>query len=149
METYQKNGETKTKVKRIGMGPVQRDDVEYDFTTLINLDIDGNTGTVGKDRTGVFGEPNTVIGRLTEIHGRALAKWLYTGAATEGEKIIATVADKRREVIFNIVPLNRPHADAFNLGLGFPVFLIRLHHMLLLRAHGHDQVNRPAPAGIQ
>lgn len=94
METYQKNGENKTRVKRIGMGAVQREDVEYDFTTVINLDIDGNRGTVEKDRTGVFGEPRTDIGRLTEVHGRELAKWLYTGEATANEKIAATTAQQ-------------------------------------------------------
>lgn len=83
LENYTKNGQTKSRPKRVGMAPVQREGVEYEFTVVLDLDIDGNSATVNKDRTDVFGVSGTVIGCLTEEHGRKLAQWLYTGRSVD------------------------------------------------------------------
>lgn len=82
-EQYMDNqGNQKTRPKRIGMAPIQRAGTEYEFTTLLNLDTDGNIATTLKDRTGLFpmDEP---VGLLTEKHGHALATWLYTSLPAE------------------------------------------------------------------
>lgn len=75
-------GNKKTRPKRIGMAPVQRAGTEYEFTSLLNLDTEGNLATCLKDRTGVFGAAE--IGKLTEKHGQALSDWLFSGAPAEG-----------------------------------------------------------------
>lgn len=77
LEEYQKrNGSKGTKPKRIGMAPIQRAGTEYEFTSLLNLDTDGNAATAQKDRTGLFTE-GELVGRLSEKTGAALARWLY------------------------------------------------------------------------
>lgn len=95
LETYTKSrgGEGK-RPKRIGMAPDQRAGTEYEFTSVLNLDVDGNVATVVKDRTGVFGPPNTVLGRLSEQHGLRLAQWLYEGREFAVAAPDATPAEK-------------------------------------------------------
>lgn len=95
MQSYtKKNGDAGVAPTRVGFGPVQRKGTIYEFTTVLNLQTTGNTAVVEKDRTGVFGEPLTELGRLTELHGRKLADFLYSGAdlLPEGEE--ATIEEK-------------------------------------------------------
>lgn len=101
LEKYTKRGGGEgTRPKRIGMAPDQRQGTEYEFTSVLNLDCDGNVATVVKDRSGVFGPPGTVVGRLSEQHGLRLAQWLYEGRdfqvaapdATPQEKLAALEA---------------------------------------------------------
>lgn len=101
LEKYTKRGGGEgTRPKRVGMAPEQRAGTEYEFTSVLNLDVDGNVATVVKDRTGVFGPSGTVVGRLSEQHGLRLAQWLYEGRefavaapdATPAEKLAALEA---------------------------------------------------------
>lgn len=70
----------KQKVKKVGLGPVQRDGVEYEFSTVLYLDMDNmaSVGSAGKDRTGLFKgqEPHV----LTEDDGRAIVAWINSTA---------------------------------------------------------------------
>ena len=62
----------KTVVKKLGMNPIQRDGMEYEFTLFMDLDLD-HVATASKDRTtlfdGKFFKPSTEAGRI-------LIKWL-------------------------------------------------------------------------
>lgn len=103
IEKYEKGGREKSRYTRIGGRPDQKPGAEYEFTTMINLELDGNAGTIVKDRSGVFGMPGTQIGRLTEMHGQRLAEWLYIGReffttrkdATPSELLAAAVSVAR------------------------------------------------------
>ncbi len=65
-----KNG--KAVPEKVGLKGIQRDGVEYEFTTLFELDIKHNA-IATKDRTGLFsGRPEF---RLTESVGKELANW--------------------------------------------------------------------------
>jgi len=64
--------------KRIGMAPIQRPGIEYEFTTLLDLATDTHFATVLKNRCRVFEEWTPRI--LTREHGRQLASWLLEGA---------------------------------------------------------------------
>ena len=70
-EVITENG--KTKVSKVGLAPIQREGLEYEFTCVLDLSAEGHIATASKDRTGLFDGirfspiPNT---------GRALLHWL-------------------------------------------------------------------------
>lgn len=71
----EKDGQGKTAIKKVGMAPIMRDGIEYDFTTVFDVAIDHNAAS-SKDRTGLF--PG--IAQITEDHGKRLLEWVNTGA---------------------------------------------------------------------
>lgn len=72
----QENG--KQIVKRLGMAPVFRDGIEYEFTVFLDLAAD-HTATASKDRTGLFdGEVFIPDQQL----GQRLLAWLESGMET-------------------------------------------------------------------
>lgn len=73
---------------RIGMAPVQRPGIEYEFTTMLALELDQNKVTVIKDRTGMFGEFGQTMPRLKPEDGGKLVKWLLAGAPLSAEDTI-------------------------------------------------------------
>ncbi len=70
-------------VQKVGLAPVQRDNVEYEFTTV--LDISQNhLASVSKDRTGLF--PDTPF-MITPKIGERLLEWLNSdGNCSETQK---------------------------------------------------------------
>jgi hypothetical protein len=66
------NVKGKKEPRKIGVGAVQRDGIEYEHTCSFLLDIQ-HTATVQKDTTGVF--PGTGVQVLAEDHGKKLAAW--------------------------------------------------------------------------
>lgn len=73
MET---NDKGKQAPKKVGMAPVQRDGMEYEFTVFLDLAID-HTATASKDRTSLF---DGQYFKVTEDTGATLLQWLDTGA---------------------------------------------------------------------
>lgn len=71
-ETVQEGG----KVKKLGMKAVQRDGVEYEFTTVLDLEHDRHYAVATKDRTNLFSTPHVV----TVDTGKRIAEWLESGA---------------------------------------------------------------------
>jgi hypothetical protein len=69
----QENG--RNVVKKMGLAPVQREGMEYEFTVM--LDIAGDhTARATKDRTGMF---DGQYFKITPDTGRQIAKWLEQG----------------------------------------------------------------------
>lgn len=66
----------KTKPVKVGLAPVQRDGLEYEFTSVLELSVDGHVATSSKDRTGLFDNQYFVPGNET---GQALKTWLEGG----------------------------------------------------------------------
>lgn len=62
--------------KKVGMGGVQRDGIEYEYTCTFMLDIDNHIATTQKDNTHLFEGDYEV---LTEQHGQKLAEWADSG----------------------------------------------------------------------
>jgi len=64
--------------RRIGMAPIQRPGIEYEFTTLLDLATDTHAATVLKNRCRIFDDWVPKV--LTREHGRQLAAWLLEGS---------------------------------------------------------------------
>lgn len=65
----------KTVIEKVGLAPVQRDGVDYEFTTVFDINNE-HTTFASKDRTGIFGEK---FFRITPKVGEVLRKWLNVG----------------------------------------------------------------------
>ncbi|EZQ11667.1 ATP-binding protein [Acinetobacter sp. Ver3] len=77
MDTVQVDaGNGKKKVEKVGMKAEQRDGIEYEFTTVLDLTHD-NYAVRTKDRTRIFNEPML----LSEQAGVLLKQWLNSGSA--------------------------------------------------------------------
>lgn len=75
-ETAQVDDGRKKKVVKLGMKAEQRDGVEYEFTTVLDIIHDGNLAVASKDRTGLFvGDPE----RISESTGHRVMTWLESG----------------------------------------------------------------------
>jgi hypothetical protein len=68
-ERDQKGG---TVIRKVGLAPVQRDGLEYEFTVVLDLGAD-HSAHAGKDRTGLFDGTTFRPGQDT---GRSLLGWL-------------------------------------------------------------------------
>ena len=58
------------------MAPIQRDGLEYEFTVVMDLSVEGHVATAAKDRTGLFDGAHWVPSQAT---GDQLRHWLTTG----------------------------------------------------------------------
>jgi hypothetical protein len=67
--------------QKVGLAPIQRGEVEYEYTTVFDVAID-HYARVSKDRTGLFTDN---IFQITEDTGKLLNDWLDGGAV---EKIL-------------------------------------------------------------
>jgi hypothetical protein len=69
----------KVEIKKVGLAPIQRDGMDYEFTTVFDIDINHNVQT-SKDRTGMF---DGKIFVPTIKTGEQLIAWLETGVEPE------------------------------------------------------------------
>ena len=72
----------KTVVKKVGLNPIQRAGLDYEFTVFLDLSHNHTAGT-GKDRTGLF---DGQVFRPTRETGAKLLTWLETGVETRAPK---------------------------------------------------------------
>ena len=86
------------RVITLGMKPEQRDGVEYEFTTFLDLYHETHQAIASKDRTGLFTPEQPFL--VTPQVGEALLEWLNTGVPIYVEK------DQENELvsIFNQLP---------------------------------------------
>ena len=73
----------KTKPVKIGLAPVQREGLEFEFTCVLELAVEGHVASASKDRTSLFDNQYFVPGEET---GKALLDWL-SGGDGEGQSI--------------------------------------------------------------
>ena len=71
----------KTSPQKVGLGTVQRDGIEYEFTVMFELDRDSHIANAGKDNTFLFKDP----GIITEETGRKIAQWLSTSKPEQSQ----------------------------------------------------------------
>jgi len=62
--------------RKVGMAPVQRDGMEYEFTVFLDVTHD-HTASASKDRTGLF---DGQYFKISEDTGATLLQWLDSGA---------------------------------------------------------------------
>jgi hypothetical protein len=90
-EVQGEGGRTKKVPRKIGLSPVQREGIEYEFSAMLDIDLDTHHATASKDRTRLF-DGRSVM--LDEDCGRRLAEWLQTGEATTIAPKTATATTK-------------------------------------------------------
>lgn len=66
------NGKGKMAPKKVGLAPVMRDGIEYEFTTVFDIALDHNA-QVSKDRSSLFTDK---IFQITEDTGKQIKTWL-------------------------------------------------------------------------
>ena len=69
------NDKGKKEIVKVGLAPVQREGMDYEFTTVFDLG-QNHMATVSKDRTCLF---DGQVFQLSEKTGEALKTWLETG----------------------------------------------------------------------
>lgn len=79
--------------KKVGMAPVQREGMEYEFTVMLDIDQKHNA-TQSKDRTGLF---EGKIFQIKQDTGKLLLEWLESGVDEAG-LIIESINDARNEI---------------------------------------------------
>jgi hypothetical protein len=79
-EVVSENG--RTKVNKLGLAPVQRENMEYEFTVVFDLLSDSHTANVSKDRTGLFTNQSQQF-QPNENTGKKLLQWLESGVDVE------------------------------------------------------------------
>ena len=67
------NEKGKTEPKKMGLAPIQRDGLEYDFSIVFDIDISHNA-LASKDRTGLFVTEIPFL--ITEAVGKKIIDWL-------------------------------------------------------------------------
>ena len=76
------NERGKTEIRKVGLAPVQRDGMDYEFTTVFDLGVN-HAATTSKDRTSLF---DGQIFKLSEETGQTLKTWLENGVDMEERK---------------------------------------------------------------
>lgn len=76
----------KKSIVKLGLAPIQRDGLEYEFTVVLDIGFD-HVATSTKDRTRIFDGKS---GTLTENTGRVLAKWLAGATQQQAQPAAAS-----------------------------------------------------------
>ncbi|HEY6874178.1 MAG TPA: ATP-binding protein [Geobacteraceae bacterium] len=104
--------------KKVGMAPVQREGLDYEFTLVFDVDQERHIACSSKDRTELF---DGFFGKLSEEHGRSIREWLDSGEAAkhasdnseQQPKFITNVQVKELEEIIRNVGADRVKFLAF------------------------------------
>ena len=80
------NGNGRKTPKKFGLAPVQRENLEYEFSAVLDISRDSHLATVSKNRTDIFEDDVPFL--ITEDTGRKFIEWLDKGV--EPEKNIAS-----------------------------------------------------------
>lgn len=81
MDYVQQSSNGKTEIKKVGLAPIQRDGMEYEFTVFFEVGQDHNA-TATKDRTTIFDGKYLILNEKT---GETLKKWLEDGTEAKEE----------------------------------------------------------------
>lgn len=79
----EKNDNGKTEIKKVGLAPIQRDGMEYEFTVMLDLSLN-HTAAASKDRTSLF---DGQYFKPSSETGRKLLEWLETGVDPEQQRL--------------------------------------------------------------
>lgn len=77
-----KDGKTRKTPVRIGMAAKQREGTEFEFTTVLDLEVGSNNANCLKDRTELF-TVGEAIGRMGPAWGEKLIDWVYSAKVAE------------------------------------------------------------------
>lgn len=100
----EKDDRGKTQIKKVGLAPIMRDGIEYEFTTVFDVALN-HQAAVSKDRSGLFVDK---IFQITEETGAQLEAWRLSG----GESMLTTQ-------LTAAIGAHEPKANAFLVTLGW------------------------------
>lgn len=83
----EKDDNGNTRVRKLGLKPVQREGMEFEFTIFLDVD-DNHTTTASKDRTGIL---DGKMFKITPQIGKDIMAWLETGV----DMIPTVISDTR------------------------------------------------------
>ena len=75
-----RNGKNITKPVKMGLAPIQREGIDYEFTVALDISVDSHMASASKDRTGLFDNKAFVIDKNT---GKELLEWANNGVSLE------------------------------------------------------------------
>lgn len=110
----QVNDNGKQAPKKVGMAPIQRDGMEYEFTVMFDIDINHNA-TATKDRTRLF---DGNIFKITSQTGEQLLEWLNDGITRELAELNAFKENANNAQNFD--ELKKSFAISYKNLAGFP-----------------------------
>lgn len=74
----QENDKGRMQPVKMGLAPIQREGMDYEFTIVFDISVDKHLATCSKDRTSLFQDTVSVIGEET---GKKIKEWLEEGKA--------------------------------------------------------------------
>lgn len=101
----QSNDKGKTEVKKLGLAPIQRDGMEYEFTTMFDIDT-AHSASTSKDRTGLW---DGQIFTITEDTGKTFITWLDGAKPAEAQKEVVATQSTDKTHYQNLVELASEH----------------------------------------
>ena len=87
------NERGKTEIRKMGLGLVQREGIDYEFTTVFDLNFNHEV-TVSKDRTSIF---DGQVFTITQDTGKLLKEWLDSGIEVIDERVL----QERKQAVYN------------------------------------------------
>lgn len=91
----EKNENGKSVPRKVGLAPIMRDGIEFEFTTVFDIAVETHTATCSKDRTGLFMGKDFLI---TEQTGADLDAWRKSGKPMAPVKV-KTLAERIEELV--------------------------------------------------
>jgi hypothetical protein len=80
----EENGRGKQKPRKLGMAPIQRDGVEYEFSLVFDLEHPSHNATISKNRTTLFAD-HEPINLKDPVVAQDIRGWLESGAPVEAQ----------------------------------------------------------------
>jgi ABC-type dipeptide/oligopeptide/nickel transport system ATPase component len=81
----QENDKGKKAPVKVGLAPVQRDGLEYEFTTVLEINNESHIAIATKDRTNIFGDEAF---KPSEETGKQIIDWLSSGVKVYKDKFV-------------------------------------------------------------
>jgi hypothetical protein len=86
----QENSRGKKVPTKVGMAPIQRDGMDYNFTIVFDIEQEKHYATVSKDRTDLF---NGFTDIISESHGHKIREWLEGGTDKPAQEPVKEKTD--------------------------------------------------------
>jgi nucleoside-triphosphatase THEP1 len=102
----------KTVVKKLGLAPIMRDGIEYEFSTVFDVAMN-HEAAASKDRTGLF---DGKIFQITEATGRAVFDWLQSAPPPEPKAAPVLASQKQVDQLASLAT-NEPGATRLKSAL--------------------------------
>ena len=147
------DGKGRKKPVKIGLAPVQRDGMEYEFTCVLDLSIEGHVATASKDRTRLFDGQHFVP---TAETGEGLREWLESGKdpVAESRKLLRRLKAQvgRIEAVPRLNDWWRQHGAEIGQLVAADLEKLKAHcarrKTALLEGGDHPRGNGSDPAGL-